>query len=609
MVQALPVDSQEIVITASRAPQPQERTPASITIFDRERIERLGEPLIADLLRLAPSVSVAPSGPAGSLTDVRIRGAEANHTLLFIDGIRANDPAAGNIPRFELLNADLFSRVEVVRGPQSALWGSEAVGGVVSVGGGSDRQATLSALAETGSFGFRRSAAQAGTGGQSANLSAAVAWQRSGGIDSFGGGDRDGYRNLSGRLSGRAELSPGIAVGASGFALTARNDYDGFNPFTFVRSQDLEGRNRLRAGRLWAAFGSDGAPWRGSVSGTVLRSSNRNYFDGDLINRTAGRRSTLGAQAERRLRTGTIDHLFIAAVEHEQEKFSTRDAASFGLADQDRSRAHQSVTIEWRAALPGIVTDIAVRHDRFERFKDATTLRAGLLAGLTERLSVAASYGEGIAQPTFFDLYGFYPGSFVGNPALKPETSRGAEVSLRYRRRGIQASVTGFRQRLHDEIVDVFDTFPFTTRNRQETSRRSGVELDVGWTPSKALRLTANYAYLHATQPGDSGQLTELRRPKHSGSLALDGAANALRYGLSISYTGDRRDQREDYPYDRVRLSSYWLAGARLAYAVRPGVELFGRAANAFDDRHQDVFGYRTEGRSVHVGIRLAPRR
>ena len=119
----LPVAEQPaIVVTASRAEEQASETPVSVSLIDGKRIERIGSPLVPELLRLVPSVAVATSGPAGSQTQVRIRGAEANHTLLFIEGIRANDPAAGNEPRFELLNADLASRIEVVRGPQSALW-------------------------------------------------------------------------------------------------------------------------------------------------------------------------------------------------------------------------------------------------------------------------------------------------------------------------------------------------------------------------------------------------------------------------------------------------------------------------------------------------------
>src|SRR3954453_10200311 len=155
---ALPVDTDQIVITASRTPETEARTPASVTIIDRLEIERLGQPLVPALLRLAPSVAVATSGPPGSFTEVRIRGAENNHTLLFIDGIRANDPATGDFARFELLNSDLASRIEVLRGPQSALWGSDAIGGVVAVNGLDDAPG-YAAAAEGGSYGFRRATA------------------------------------------------------------------------------------------------------------------------------------------------------------------------------------------------------------------------------------------------------------------------------------------------------------------------------------------------------------------------------------------------------------------------------------------------------------------
>jgi vitamin B12 transporter len=157
LIDALPVT--EIVITAERAPAKAAETPASVTIIDARSIERLGEPLLPSLLRLTPSVAVATSGPAGSLTEVRIRGAENNHTLLFIDGIRANDPATGNQPRFEVLNSDVTSRIEIVRGPQSALWGSEAVGGVIAIDGVDPADDAFALGSEAGSFGFRRASA------------------------------------------------------------------------------------------------------------------------------------------------------------------------------------------------------------------------------------------------------------------------------------------------------------------------------------------------------------------------------------------------------------------------------------------------------------------
>ncbi|HXG80683.1 MAG TPA: TonB-dependent receptor plug domain-containing protein, partial [Sphingomicrobium sp.] len=193
----LPNEPPAIVVTASRSEEQASETPASVTLIDAQRIERLGSPLVPDLLRLVPSVSVATSGSAGSLTQVRIRGAEANHSLLFVEGIRANDPAAGNEPRFELLNADLASRIEVVRGPQSALWGSEAIGGVVTINGPAPGSGGTQAFAEGGSRDTWRGAGRTELGTADKGFSIGIAGQRSDGIDSFlGGGEKDGYKNL-----------------------------------------------------------------------------------------------------------------------------------------------------------------------------------------------------------------------------------------------------------------------------------------------------------------------------------------------------------------------------------------------------------------------------
>jgi vitamin B12 transporter len=615
MLQALPVDSQEIVVTASRVAQAEEDSAASVTIIDQDRIERLGEPLIPALLRLSPSVSVSTSGPAGSLTEVRIRGSEANHTLLFVDGIRANDPAAGNVPRFELLNADLFSRVEVVRGPQSALWGSEAIGGIVSVGAPSAKDdPLLSALAEGGSFRFRRAAVQTAAKSGDLALSGALGWQRARGIDSFdGNGDRDGYRNVSGRAAATWSPRSSLALGVSGFALSGQSQYDGYSPVTFLHADTLDStENRLSAGRIWSRIGDEQGKWvvRGSTS--LLRSSNRNLDDGDEINQTWGRRRASSLQLEHRFATGTINHVLVAAAEQERAEFRSRDVIYGGFSNQDRSRRHASITGEWQASAGPVRADIAVRRDAFSRFKDATTLRASLLGEIGGGFSLAASYGEGIAQPTFFDLYGFFPGSFQGNPDLKPESSRGVELSARYRRDGFHGSLTWYRQRLHDEIVDLFDpvTFTSSTANRAEKSRRSGLEAEAGFDIGIGT-LTATYAYLKASQPNGTpgSQIRELRRPKHSGSVALDGARGRFSYGSSLAFTGAHDDRRDSFPYDVVSLRSYWLADARVAYDVHPGIQLFARAANAFDDHRQDVFGYRTEGRSVHAGLRLTARR
>ena len=610
---ALPIDTDQIVITASRAPESEAQTPASVTIIDQQRIERLDEPLVSALLRLTPSAAVTTSGPGGSLTEVRIRGAEANHSLLFVDGIKVNDPASGDTPRFEILNAYLASRIEIVRGPQSALWGSEAIGGVIAVNG-LDDAAGEAASGEVGSFGFARASASASRSTSRAALSGALGFQRATGIDSFNGsGDKDGYRNLSGRLRATWHPSPAVELGASGLALTGRSEFDGFDPVTFAHTDTLDSsRNRLAAGRIWANIGEDSTPWHAQIAGSLLGSSNRNLLAGVEQNRTRGDRRSLTVQIERRFSTGAVSHRLIAAADAEGESFHARDTTYGGLSNQDRNRSHHALTVEWRAQAKMVTGDVAVRRDMFNRFHDATSLRASLLAQVGGGLAVAGSYGEGIAQPTFFDLYGFFPNNFLGNSSLKPESSRGFEVSLRYNHGPLDASLTGYLQKLHDEIVDVFDVNSglFSTANRHETSRRSGIEATLGWRLGEHLRLFANYAYLDATRPDDVTltQVHELRRPKHSGALALDGSVGKFTYGGSIAYVGRHFDQRDTFPFQSVALGSYWLADARIAYAIRPGIDLFARTSNALNQRYQDVFGYRTEKRAIFAGLRLSGR-
>lgn len=604
---ALPIDTNQIVITTSRAPETAAQTPASVTVIDQKRIERLGEPLLSSLLRLTPSAAVSVSGPAGSLTEVRLRGAEANHTLLFVDGIKIDDPASGDTPRYEILNADLASRIEVVRGPQSALWGSEAIGGVIAVNG-IDDVAGAQARAEAGSFGLVRASASAVLSSDTAGVAGAIGFQRADGINSVEGpGDKDGYRNFSGRFRATWRPKADIELGISALALNARSEFDGFDLFTGAHTDTLDSsRNRLQAGRVWASVGSDLSSWRARIAGTSVGSSNKNYLGDSEQNRTRGNRRNLSAQLERRIQTGQIEHRLIVAADNEREKFHARDTAFGGFTNQDQTRRHDSLTGEWRADAKSVVADFAVRRDFFNRFKDSTSLRASLVGKMGGGFSLAAAYAEGIAQPTFYDLFGFFPGNFVGNPNLKPESSRGFELSVKYQRGSIGASLTGYRQRLRDEIIN---NATFTSvLNAPGKSRRSGVEASVDWTVSKTLRLSAKYAYLKATQPDPvtGAQLTEARRAKHSGSIAVDGSSGPLIYGASLAYVGKHIDNRDVFPFDRLTLGSYWLADARVAFAIRSGLEIFARGSNLLDQRYQDVFTYRTEPRALYAGLRFS---
>ncbi len=600
---------QSVVVTAARTPVAAEGAAVSTTLFEEEALDALSLPAVPDLLRLSPGLTVATAGPRGSQTQVRIRGAEAGHTLVFLDGIRFNDPAAGNEARFELLTADALSRLEIVRGPQSALWGSEALGGVIAAETADPfRGAGFEGVADYGSLDSARLSGRYALRAGDVGVMASGGWLRSGGVDSFGGGgERDGFDNRAASLKIEARPSAAVRLGVVGHWIEGTSEFDGFDPLTFRRADTLdETGNRIAAVRGWAE-----GHWRGwtvSADASYLDSANRNRRAGAPVNRTFGDRLKLGMQVSRRIG----GHHLIAAVEHETEDFHARDSAFLGGTDQDRSRHLNAFAGEWRAEwYDWLATDFAVRHDSFSAFADATTFRASLLVRPARGLALHAAYGEGIAQPTFYDLFGFFPGSFVGNPDLRPEHSRGWEAGIGWRNDRLNVGATYFSARLREEIVDIFDpaTFLSSTGNAAGRSRRDGVELTAGYRHAEWLNLSANYTWLDAGEQRVAGMVLvrEVRRPRNSANLIAFGTAGRFRWGASLAYVGARRDTDFDlFPAATVTLDAYALASANVAYRPLPRLELFARAENAFDADYRDVVGYNTPGRTVHAGFRVA---
>lgn len=605
---AVSVTDPDIVVTASRDPVPVEEAAASATIFDSAALDALALPDASSVLRLSPGISVATSGPRGTQTQLRIRGAEANHTLLFVDGIRFNDPASGNEARFELLTTDLLSRIEIVRGPQSALWGSEALGGVIAVETPDPLTARgVTALAEYGSLDSLRTYGRASFGSDRFGITAAGGYERSDGIDSFGGGgERDGFHIGTASIKAVYRTGP-VELGASGYWVGGVSQFDGTDPVTFLRADTLDStRNRIAAVRGWAT-GTFGG-WTVRAETSYLDSANHNYLAGDPLNQTYGNRLSLGGQLSRRFG----NHELIAAIDHGEEDFRARDTAFGGATNQHDRRDNTGFVGEWRARWSdAFMTDVALRHDSFSDFADATTFRGAALLRPVHDIAIHAAYGEGIAQPTFFDLFGFFPGSFEGNPGLKPERSRGWEAGASWTHGPISAGLTYFSARLHDEIVDVFDSTTFLSgvANAAGISRRDGIEASFAWRAAGWLNLAANYTWLKATQqtePGDP-RVREVRRPRSTANVVAYGDVGRFSWSTSLAYVGARTDQDFDlFPAPTVRLSAYTLGSARIAYRVAPRVELYARVENAFDDDYQDVVGYNTPGRTVYAGLRVA---
>ncbi len=604
-----------IIVTASRAPIRAPEVGSSVTVIDREEIEYRQARYVTDILRSVPGFALSHTGGVGTQTQVRVRGSEANHVLVLVDGMRANDPASGDEFRWEFLTTNDVERIEIVRGPQSALWGSDAVAAVVNVitrqGHGRQR---IGGYVEGGSNETANAGFRASTGADRWSFGVSAEYLDTDGTNiSRSGAERDGSDILGTSLNAAFDLTDNrsLTLGARYLDGTTEADPIDFFSTGLPTDGDLvnESKRRyLNATTTWRS----GERVTHRATAQYFESDNRNLADGQWSASTASDRFRLGYQAD--IRFG--DDLLALALEHERTEFRQRGLVSFGDPNQDQAIDVASVVADYQARLGKGVTWLAsVRYDDNSDFEDALTGRLALSWQATDALRLSASAGTGQKAPTFIERFGFFPAQFAGNPTLEPESSMSYEVGAEHRFSddALRLTVTLFRQDLEDEINGfAFDpaTFLFTAENLAGKSRRQGVEWGARLHPRDNVELQATYTYTDASQPDNGAGTIELRRPKHSGSVAatLQLLDDRARVSFAADYGGTRFD-RYFPPFPEpaaiVALPSYWLLDLAVSYDVSDRLSVFARATNLLDEDYEQVFGFRTASRSAYAGLRV----
>ena len=616
------------MVTANRWAEPAWTVAAHATVIEGIALRRAGIEYVADALRRAPGMAVVRSGSFGGVTSVFLRGGESDYVQVLIDGVPVNEP--GGAFDFGSLSTDNIERIEIIRGPASALYGSDAVSGVIQIftrrGAG---PATGSLSFQAGSFATRR-------------------WQGtlSGGTDalsyafSLGRNDTDGileYNNehrrttFTGRVQGR--LGPHADA-----TLSVRYDDRRFN-FPTDGSGALVDRNahtygdaltlHLDAGRRWSdAFetrftfdvnetdrGSDDSP-----DGPADTLGFFGYTNLNDIRRTGG-----GARAIWRPAGGTV---LAAGYELEQQSIRafSRSFSQFGPSasnSENERRNHAAYTqLSWQRG--GLALNGGVRAESNERFGTAATWRMGAAwQSASERTRLRAAAGTGIKEPTFFETYA--SGFTRGNPDLEPEHSTSFEAGLDQELGGVATlSLTGFSQSYRDLIQYTFSppTQGGPNYHNVAEARSRGVEAE-GVLDAGPVRLTANYTWLDTEvvdagfHEGEGATFVAgeplLRRPKHTaGASASVQVASAARFEVGVRRTGERADRDfSTFPATPVTLPAYTVVdlaaevevvGAR---AGRPGFELTLRAENLMGAEYEEVWGFAAPGRGVYLGGRV----
>jgi vitamin B12 transporter len=599
----------EILIVASRdASVTREDFTGSALVITADQLDQRQTRDIADVLRDVPGVAVA--GVAGQ-TQIRLRGSEANHVLVLVDGIEVSDPFAGEFD-IGTLQADIGARVEVLRGPQSALYGSDAIGGVVAYESASGRALPgFAARLEGGTDSTVNGALRYGTSGDSWDTALSAVVVSTDGQPNARSGSRDIGRDsytLSGK--GSVALSGSFTLRAAARFIrtegkTNDSDFDTTSPtFGFIiDSPGVTYTNEAIYALVGARLDTLDGRWTHDLSAQIANVNRETDSPFGITSASEGDRVKASYVSALEV---ADDHNLTFAADYEVEGF--RNATPGGFVFGERREIEQVGLVgEYRYAGEAFDLSAAIRHDFNDLFQDATTFRVGAGYRITESTRLRAAGGSGVKNPGFFELYGFVDGRFIGNPSLRPEKSTGWEVGLD-QQLGDAASlaVTYFDSELEGEIFTTFPppNFIATPANRTTESQQRGVEIALAARLGKAWRLDAAYSYLDAEENG----IEEVRRPNHIASAALTWTApgDAASATLVVRYNGETPDVAFTDPSFvpvRVELTDYTLVNLNARVRLTDRLSGFARVENLLDEDYEQVFSFVSPGRSAVVGV------
>ena len=591
----------EVIVTVTRVPAPVDLTPGAYVITDKD-ITRLQAVFAADVLKTVPSLSVYSDGAFGGLTEVRQRGASSDQTLVLIDGMPVNDasqPEGG----FDFSAIDLadISRVEVLNGPQSSIWGSDAIGGVIAFTTKEPNGVALDA--ETGSYATTRLAGSVGVANDRWALGASVSSYATNGISAVDPrnnyapyfappqdvSEQDGTRDITASVRGRVSVTDWLELDAQARINQSRTDIAGYPApfFVLADADDVATSRSLDAYLRAKVTGPFGLNQEFSVSHYVISRGDTGE-GGDFgydASRDVYRWTVAGGDAKDGLS-------FIGGAERDNTEASLSTGAQSDLGESSVFLAGQ-----WRA-IDRLTTSASVRYDDPDKYHGQVTARAGAGYEIGGGVSVVGSIGQGFKTPTISETvcdFCFPVGPSIG---LQPEHAQGEDVGLVWRlNEKVSARVTAYQLDVHNLIAYVNGRYV-----NIDESRSRGVEAEVEAALGWGFSLQA--AYTHDDAIDESTGLQELRVPKDMATGGLFWTWRQTHLGLSVRNESSDPDTGLD-GFTPVTRPGFTVANLTGSYDLTKQVTLTARVENLAGSHYEESYGFAEPGRSLYVGIRF----
>lgn len=577
-----------VVIVGSRLDQTATEVGTSVSVITAEEIDILGYDFAVDAVASAPGVTINQNGAYGGTATVRIRGAASEQTLVLIDGIVVNDSTSpGGGFDFARLDTANIAQIEVLKGPQSTLWGTDAIGGVVSIITKRPEAGLGGAVfGEYGSYDTFRGGASLNGANDRGDFRIALTNTSSDGIskadEANGNDEKDGYESYTASGRGSLALGPDARLELNLLYTEAEADFDSFSFSSqgFIGDGNEASKTEELSGQLALVFPA----LNDRLDNQLLIS----YSDIDRQNFSNGSPS-FGAEGDRKAfrYQGTYT-------------FNAHHKTAFGVEREDIAANDQKTSIDGVFALHEFQVDDAltltggIRVDDHEDFGSKTTGRVAAAFNPNPQITLRTSWGQGFKAPTIFQGTFFCCGADAPNPDLNPETSEAFDIGLDWRSRDgkLELGATYFNQ----DIENLINFSAGSYFNVAEVETR-GVELYGDYQIADWLNISANYALIDAEDKSIDGQLARI--PERSGDMTFAlTPAGPLSGALHIRYNGDENDANgEVAAWTRIDVSA--------GYEISPSVELFARVENLFDEEYQQILGYGTPGTSGSLGFRF----
>ena len=599
----VPFPESDIIVVRDRIGYSDPNTltvPASV--INEADIRARNQSVVADLLRTVPGLAVSQNGGAGSLTQIRLRGAEANHITVIIDGVEVANPADGAFD-FGGLRTENIVKIEVLRGEQSALYGSDAIGGVINIitRTGSTTESWHASVEggsrETWEGQVSAVIPLAPLGGASLSLNGNLFTTE--GFDVSGlGGERDGAQSRSLNVGLNSVQLGGVTLSGKYGTTIRETDFDSDSDFNGRLDNTADNTEvTTETARVDARFALAGFDHK--ITGSLTETETDTV--GGFSSRSIGTRQVANWAAKRDF---TDAHSLTVLGEIETEEYEIEP--NFTEPGAEPENTNYGIAGDYKFNKNSITLTASARHDFNDLFDDATTWRVGAGYGFAWDGRLRASVGTGVKNPTLIELFGFFPASnFTGNPNLEPESSLG--VSVGYEQTldafggDFKFSVDGFYSELNDEITTLFNP-DFTTSviNLDTDSTRQGVELAAGWSVDN-FSLQGSASFLDSEQDGAE----EIRRPDFLASAtATWSPIEVLALTVNIDHNGEQLDT-DFATFQNVELDSFTLIGANARLDVTDNVSLTLRGSNLFDENYEEIVGFASQGRAILGGLEL----